>query len=159
MMKESKIIILLLPIIFLLNNGCSYQRINLPGQETFFLENINVEGESRPAFLIKRKINRFSDPSSQNRLKIDISLDKKRVIQEKNIQNKVTKYKISLITKLKVTNLSKGNTMNRVYNNHQIYNVDSKKYSSTINNAKEAESSLINLTVDQILEGLRFYLN
>lgn len=146
----------ILIIIFL--NDCTYQRINLPNQKRFFIQEINISGDSRSAFIIKKKINRFSNKESKNRIILNIKLDKSREIQEKNIQNKITKYKVKLSAEVRIKELKKENTIVRLYTSEINYDVDDQ-YSSTVNNAKNADKELINLIVSKILDELRIYYN
>ncbi len=143
--------------IIILLSGCTYQRINLPDQKSFFIQEINVSGDSRSAFIIKKKINRFSNIESQNKIVLDIELTKRREIQEKNIQNKITKYKVKLSAKVEIKELN-NSKLSRFYSNERIYDV-AEQYSTTVNNAKNADKELIDLIVDQILDELKIYFN
>ena len=87
--------ILLIPLfVILLTSSCSYQKMNSVDQKKFYIQEFEVTGDPREAFIIQKKIQRFSNKDSENRIKILIDLTKNKVIQEKNIQNKVTKYNI-----------------------------------------------------------------
>ena len=119
---------------------------------------MNISGDSRSAFIIKKKINRFSNKESKNRIILNIKLDKSREIQEKNIQNKITKYKVRLSAEVRIKELKKENTIVRLYTSEINYDVDDQ-YSSTVNNAKNADKELINLIVSKILDELRIYYN
>jgi|TARA_Y100000741_G_C18044850_1_gene473899 predicted PilT family ATPase len=143
--------------IIILLSGCTYQRINLPDQKSFFIQEINVSGDSRSAFIIKKKINRFSNIESQNKIVLDIELTKRREIQEKNIQNKITKYKVKLSAKVEIKELN-NSKLSRFYSNERIYDV-AEQYSTTVNNAKNVDKELIDLIVDQILDELKIYFN
>ena len=147
-------------IIFILAlvNACTYQRINLPDQKRFFIQEINVSGDSRSAFIIKKKINRFSNVESKNKIIINIGLDKIRDIEEKNIQNKITKYKVKLSAQVEIKELLNNNTLKRFYSNEKVYDV-AEQYSTTVNNAKNADKELIDSLVDQILDELKIYYN
>jgi predicted PilT family ATPase len=143
--------------ITILLSACTYQRINLPDQKSFFIQEINVSGDSRSAFIIKKKINRFSNIESQNKIVLDIELTKRREIQEKNIQNKITKYKVKLSAKVEIKELN-NSKLSRFYSNERIYDV-AEQYSTTVNNAKNVDKELIDLIVDQILDELKIYFN
>ena len=66
-------------------------------------------GDTRETFIIQKKIQRFSNSESKNRIKVFISLKKNKTIKEKNIQNKVTKYNISLSAEVKIIDLNTTN--------------------------------------------------
>ena len=138
-------------------NSCSYQKMN-PSVQQFAIDEIQVNGNERTSFLIERKIKRFSQKGSSNKLAIIINLSKKKDIHEKNIQNKVTKYKLTLRAETNIKNLKNLDVIKRSYSSNTIYNVESK-YTDTLNNEKEANSRLIDLIVSQLLDELKINYN
>ena len=152
-----KIIIFSLISLFLLN-ACTYKKINSQNQKKFNIQEINVNGDGRTAFLIKKKVNRYSNSDSNNKIKITIELSKSSDIEEKNIQNKATKYKVSLSANVIVIELNSGRELNRTFNSSQTYNVE-EKYSNTLNNMRYANNALIDVLTNEIIEQLRIYFN
>ena len=152
-----KIIIFSLISLFLLN-ACTYKKINSQNQKKFNIQEINVNGDGRTAFLIKKKVNRYSNSESNNNIIITIELSKSSDIEEKNIQNKATKYKVSLSANVIVIELNSGRELNRTYNSSQTYNVE-EKYSNTLNNMRDANNALIDVLTNEIIEQLRIYFN
>ncbi len=150
--------ILSLTFIIAMLFGCTYQRINLPDQKRFYIQEINITGENRSAFIVKKKINRFSNVDSINKIILNIDLNKTREIQEKNIQNKITKYKTKLSAQVEIKELLNDNVLKRFYSSEKVYDV-AEQYSATVNNAKNADKELIDLLVDQILDELKIYYN
>ncbi len=153
-----KNILVIISLSLLFFNQCSYERINSPEKKRFFIQEINIEGNNKTAFIIKKKIMRFSNAEGKNKIILNINLDQGKEIQEKNIQNKVTKYKISLTAKTVIKDLLKGSEIQRTYVSSSEYNVE-KRYSDTVNNLKEANKALIEIILDQILDDLRIYYN
>tara|TARA_A100001011_G_C14101149_1_gene752845 strand:+ start:335 stop:808 length:474 start_codon:yes stop_codon:yes gene_type:complete len=149
------IIITPLLILFLISS-CSYQKMNSVDQKKFNIKEFEVTGDSRESFVIKKKIQRFSNKNSENKIKILIELKKNKSIKEKNIQNKVTKYNVSLSANVKIIELDTNKEIKRSFAANEIYNVEDS-YSNTINNSKEANNSLIERIVDEILDQLRIY--
>ena len=152
-----KIIIFSLIPLFLLN-ACTYKKINSQNQKKFNIQEINVNGDGRTAFLIKKKVNRYSNTDSDNKIKITIELSKSSDIEEKNIKNKATKYKVSLTANVIVSELNSGRELNRTFNSSQTYNVE-EKYSNTLNNMRDANNALIDVLTNEIIEQLRIYFN
>ena len=152
-----KIIIFSLIQLFLLN-ACTYKKINSQNQKKFNIQEINVNGDGRTAFLIKKKVNRYSNTDSDNKIKITIELSKSSDIEEKNIKNKATKYKVSLTANVIVSELNSGRELNRTFNSSQTYNVE-EKYSNTLNNMRDANNALIDVLTNEIIEQLRIYFN
>ena len=149
--------ILVLIIVLTSLSSCGYQKISISEQK-FTIEEIEVKGDKRASFLIKRKIERFSREDGLNKLAISINLGTKKHIHEKNIQNKVTKYKLSLTAETKIKDLKTFEVIKRSYSSNIIYNVDSR-YTDTVKNEKEAKSELIDLIVNQLLDELKINFN
>ncbi len=143
-------------VILLLISSCSYQKMNSQDQKKFYIQEFDISGDSRTSFIIQKKIQRFSNEDSENRIKLLVVLDKNKTIQEKNIQNKVTKYSLTLSAKVKIIELNSTNEINRTFTARRIYNVEDN-YSATINNSKDANNSLIDIIVGEILDQLRIY--
>ena len=156
-MKEMVKSILVFIIIFLSFSSCGYQKVNNSNQ-MFSIEEIQVNGDKRTSFLIKRKIERFSHEKGLNKLAITINLSTKKDIHEKNIQNKITKYKLSLTAETKIKNLKTLEVFKRSYSSNIIYNVDTR-YTDTVKNEKEAKSELIDLIINQLLDELKINYN
>lgn len=155
-MNKIKSIILTPLIIIILISSCSYQKMNSTDQKKFHIKEFEINGDTRESFVIQKKIQRFSNKESSNKIKILINLKKNKAIKEKNIQNKVTKYNISLSADVKIVDLNTTNEVKRSFNAVQTYNVEDS-YSSTVNNSKDANNLLIDKIVDEILDQLRIY--
>tara|TARA_B100000579_G_scaffold386842_1_gene358849 strand:- start:2291 stop:2764 length:474 start_codon:yes stop_codon:yes gene_type:complete len=155
-MNLVKSIVLTPLIVILLTNSCSYQKMNSADQKKFHIKEFEINGGTRESFIIQKKIQRFSNNESSNKIKILINLKKNKTIKEKNIQNKVTKYNLSLSAEVKIIDLNTSNEVKRSFNAIQTYNVDDS-YSNTVNNSKDANNLLIDEIVDEILDQLRIY--
>ena len=147
-------IINLFLVIIILTSSCAYKKMNSSDNKKFHIQNIEITGDKRTSFIIKKKINRFSNSESVNKINIFIELEKERKIQEKDIRNKVTKYKLLINANLRVSDIKSGKELNRTFSSNQTYIVDSN-YSNTVNNLKEANNLLIETIVNEILDQLR----
>ena len=148
--------IIIASVILLSISSCSYQKMNSQDQKKFYIQEFDISGDTRTSFIIQKKIQRFSNKDSNNRIKLLVVLDKNKTIQEKNIQNKVTKYSLTLSARVKIIELNSTNEINRTFTARRIYNVEDN-YSATINNSKDANNSLIDIIVGEILDQLRIY--
>ena len=68
----------------------------------------------------------------------------------------MTKYNLELSADVKIIDLNTNREIQRVYKANQTYNVEDS-YSNTVNNSKEANNSLIDTIVNEILDQLRIY--
>ena len=136
--------------------ACSYQKMNSIDQKKFFIQEFEINGDTRESFVIQKKIKRFSNKDSANKIKILINLTKGKTIKEKSIQNKVTKYNLSLSADVKIIELNTAKEIKRTFVANQTYDVDDN-YSNTVNNLKAASNTLIDRIIDEILDQLRIY--
>ena len=155
-MKNIQFIIIFLFLILITTVSCSYQKMNSIDQKKFHIKEFEVIGDKKESFLIQKKIQRFSNDDSSNKIKILIELKKSKTIQEKNIQNKVIKYNLSLSAEVKIIDLNTTTELKRSFSAVETYNVD-ESYSNTVNNSKEANNSLIDKIANEILDQLRIY--
>ena len=144
--------------IVLLTNSCSYQKMNSVDQKKFDIKEFEVIGDARESFIVQKKIQRFSNKNSDNKVKLLVKLKKNKTIQEKNIQNKVTKYNLTLSANVVIIDLNTTKEVKRKFTASQVYNVDDS-YSDTVENFKDANNSLIDKIIDEILDQLRIYYN
>ena len=154
-MKKIKLLLILV-FLMLLNSSCSYKKMNSVDQKKFDIQDFEISGGATETFIIQKKIQRFSNKKSENKIKLIIDLKKNETIKEKNIQNKVTKYNIELSADVKIIDLNKANEILRTFSANQIYSVEDS-YSNTVNNSKEANNSLIEKIANEILDQLRIY--
>tara|TARA_A100001011_G_C14167657_1_gene781041 strand:+ start:303 stop:773 length:471 start_codon:yes stop_codon:yes gene_type:complete len=154
-MKIIKLIIFV-PFLILLISSCSYQKMNSIDQKKFHIQEFEISGDKRDSFVIQKKILRFSNENSINKIKILINLKRNKSIKEKNIQNKVVKYDLTLMAEVTIIELNTTKEIKRVFTANETYNVDDS-YSNTVNNSKAANNSLIDRIVDEILDQLRIY--
>ena len=145
-------------IILILLTSCSYQNMNSKDQKKFNVQEFDITGDNRASFIIQKKIQRFSNENSENRIKLSIELNKNKSIHEKNIQNKVTKYSLTLSANVRIIELNSAKEMRRNFTAKRIYDVQDN-YSDTVNNLKEANNTLINIISDEILDQLRIYFS
>ena len=154
-MKKIKLLFILV-FLMVFNSSCSYKKMNSVDQKRFDIQDFEISGGATETFIMQKKIQRFSNKKSENKIKLIIDLKKNETIKEKNIQNKVTKYNIELSADVKIIDLNKANEMLRTFSANQIYSVEDS-YSNTVNNSKEANNSLIEKIANEILDQLRIY--
>ena len=156
MNKIRTVVIIPFLIVIFFVTACSYQKMNSIDQKKIFIQEFEINGDTRESFVIQKKIKRFSNKDSANKIKIYINLTKGKTIKEKNIQNKVTKYNLSLSADVKIVELNTAREIKRTFVANQTYDVDDN-YSNTVNNLKAASNTLIDRIIDEILDQLRIY--
>ena len=125
---------------------------------SFSIQDIKTSGDKRINFKIKNNLLNYTKKDSQNILIINLNTKKTKNIKEKNIQNEITKYEISLDVSLEF-NLINEDTNYKIdlSNNGDYLVVDS--YSTTLNNEKKIIDDLIENISEKILRRISLKLN
>jgi hypothetical protein len=137
-------------ILFLVTN-CGFEVVNLAGN--FNITEIETTGNKAINFKLKNKLKFSSKNETTNSLKVNIQTKKDKVIKEKNINNKITKYEINITSKVEFVNLKSNFKNSFIVSKNGDYNVSSK-YSDTLNNEKNLIDLLINDLSEEIIERL-----
>lgn len=136
-------------IIFLLINNCGFKIVNKSEIYKFDINEIIATGDNRINFKIKNKLI-FSSEKNEKKL-VDIYLDtnKSKEVKEKNINNEITKYQISIASTVKVIELVSGNEIFFNIVKTGDFSVASQ-YSQTLANEKK----LIDVLTDDVTENI-----
>ena len=145
MMKISKSIFLLLIFLFILS--CGFKPIKFAELSNFDIANIETSGDKRVNYIIKKNLLMYSKNNQERLITININSNKTKVIKEKNINNEITKYEISI-----TANISFKIIENEKYQNFIIKQVGdfdmANQYSQSLNNEKK----LIELLSEKIAQ-------
>jgi len=122
-----------------------------------FLKNIeiseaNITGDKRIAYLLRNKLKTRNSNGSRT-IKLNIEIKKLKEIKEKNIQNEITKYEITIITDVKFDLIGGNKSEEFTVSKKNIFNV-ANQYSGTLNNEKNLVKNLVNEIADDIIENL-----
>ena len=86
----------------------------------FNILEINAEGDKKISYALKNRIKINNSDLNKNFIKINIDSKKVKLIKEKNIQNKITKYEIKIVSNVKYMilpeNITKILTINKAAN-------------------------------------------
>ena len=118
---------------------------------------INVTGDKRVAYLIRNKLNTGNQSGSKS-IKLDINTKKIKNIKEKNIQNEITKYEITISTEISFYLLENGLSGKFSISKNGDYFIEDK-YSDTLNNEKKLVKNLVNDISEQILRNLQIKID
>ena len=136
-------------IIFLLTNNCGFKIVNNSEIYKFDVNEIIATGDNKINFKIKNKLI-FSSKKNEKKL-VDIYLDtnKSKEVKEKNSNNEITKYQISITSTVRVTELVSENEIFFNIEKTGDYSVASQ-YSQTLANEKK----LIDVLTDDVTENI-----
>ena len=136
-------------IIFLLINNCGFKIVNNNEIYKFDVNEIIATGDNKINFKIKNKLI-FSSKKNEKKL-VDIYLDtnKSKEVKEKNSNNEITKYQISIASTVRVKELVSENEIFFNIEKTGDYSVASQ-YSQTLANEKK----LIDVLTDDVTENI-----
>lgn len=142
--------------VFFFLSGCGFTVLN---QQRFFnIEDLQIAGEKRIAFILKNDLN--IKPIKNNLpINLKINAEKEINVKEKNNKNEITKYEITLIAKVEYS-LVKTNDQKYefVVKNKSEYSVASQ-HSNTLRNEKLATDLLAEDLSNKILDRIGAKIN
>ena len=116
----------------------------------FNILEINAEGDKKISYALKNRIKINNSDLNKNFIKINIDSEKVKLIKEKNIQNKITKYEIKIVSNVKYMILPENITKILTINKAANFNVADNNV-ETLNNEKKLIDNLIDEMADEIL--------
>lgn len=157
-MKNNNLKIILIAGFFFLS-GCGFKVLDRAQLKSFQIQEIVTKGDTKINFLIKNNLmNNFSKSEANKSIILDIKSSKEKTIKEKNIKNQITKYKISLLTEVKIDFIGAG--LNKKFN---IYTDGSYEiaasHATTINNQNNLEKVIAKRTSEKIIKELILLIN
>ncbi len=155
-MRKILIIFLLFAIIPL--SSCGYKIINKNSSNDYFVEEIKISGDKRIGYILKNEIILNSKKSAENRINVNLKIDKKKKIKEKNISNKITKYTVSLNIILSFKKNNETEIVNTAFKRSVDYDVVTN-HSDTLNNERKSQKILTDQIAKDILNYLNLYFN
>lgn len=141
--------------LFLLSS-CGFKVVTNTNNYKF--DDIYISGDKRVNYTLKNKLISSSNPESINVIKLNIFTNKEKIIKEKNISNKVTKYEIKINAKVDFSFIKNSIKDNLTIVKTGFYDVGTR-YSETLNNEKKLTNLLIDSLAKEIIKNLNIKLN
>ena len=147
---KKKINLLIIILSCLLITNCGFKIVDQSKLNNFKIQDIIATGEKRINYKLKNKLLTNSNKTSVRSIIIELATSKIKTINEKNIENEITKYKLEIIVKVKFydTGNKKINNFTEVESGDYLV---TKQYSQTLNN----ENKLIEILTGKIAENIR----
>ena len=146
------ILIIITLTIFLF--GCGYSVVNRSTQNNYTITEISTSGEKRINYNIKNKLMLNTSEISNNSLSLILDTKKERKVKDKNTNNEITSYQLSITTNVSYIVLGNVNKDTFTVNQSGDYKVSTQRL-NTLNNEKKLIETLTNNIVDQIFNKLR----
>ena len=145
-----KLIYLISLIIVFLMTGCGFKVVNQSNLTDFKIANISTLGDNRIGYRVKNKLLSYPKIDGKKLITLEIDLNRKKVIKEKNIKNETTKFEISISAVVQYRSDENGRFE---ISKKGDYNVASQ-YSQTLTNEKKLVKTLSESIAENIIEEL-----
>ena len=147
---SKKILIILIPILLF---SCGFKPLKQKSNNQIFLQNLNIVGEQRIAYMLKNNVLLISDKDSNSKYDGVIKLVKQKNSKIKDSSGSTTRYNVTLSASLELTNQENKNKIQKVFVRSADYNI-ANIHSDTINN----ENSTIRNITQQLSDDITNYI-
>ena len=151
-----KIIIISFLSVFLVS--CGYSVVNKSLKSNYNIAEITTSGEKRINYNIKSKLLFNVSETSKNLITISIDTVKRRTIKDKNINNEITSYQVSITTQVSFGLVGKISRNNFTIIQTGDYKVSDQRL-NTLNNEKKIVEILTDNIVEKIFAKLKDEIN
>jgi len=148
--------IILISTALLIFSSCGYKNVNLQNENNISINEIKISGNKKIGYILKNEILLISSNQGNNKLNLNLKIDKTKTINDKNTSGKIIKYDLNLNVDIFIENLNNSKTTNKNFFKSVSFDV-SKKHSDTINNEKNNTKNLTNQMAEEIINYLRIY--
>ena len=132
--------------------SCGFKVVDQNYLKNIEISETNITGDKRVAYLLRNKLKTRNSDGSRS-IKLNIEIKKIKQIKEKDIQNEVTKYEITIITDVKFDLIEENKSEEFTVTKKNNFSV-ANQYSGTLNNEKNLVKNLVNEIADDIIENL-----
>ena len=144
--------IIITSLLLFIITACGYKVIDQNYSKKINIVETNITGDKRIAYLIRNKFVK-SDKINNKSVKLDLVIKKIKQIEEKNISNEITKYKVIISVKVNFYIIEDNKSDEFSISKNGIYNVN-ERYSETLNNEKTLIKNIVNSISDKIIKTL-----
>ena len=151
--------IFIISLLFLVLTQCGFKVLDKSELKKYKISLIETTGDKKINFLIKNDLmSNIQNNISNEEIVIKINSEKNKAIKEKNINNQITKYEISLNTQVEVIFIKENLNKLMSFNISGDYDVGDN-HSTTINNQNNLERLLTSKISAQIINKLSLIVN
>ena len=149
-MKKS---ILKFIMILLITTSCGFKVVNQFEEINFSIANITSSGDKKVSYIIKNKLSFKLGSKKEKSINLNINTKKNKTIKEKNINNEITKYQISITANIETIESNSTNIKTFTVQEIGSYSV-AKQYSQSSSNEKKLTKTLSESLANKILNQL-----
>ena len=147
-----KIKIITTSIFLFIITACGYNVVDQNYSKKINIVETNITGDKTIAYLIRNKFFK-GDKTNNKSVKLDLIIKKIKQIEEKNINNEITKYKVIISVKVNFYLIEDNKSDEFLISKDGIFKV-SERYSETLNSEKKLIKNIVNSISDKIIKTL-----
>ncbi len=138
--------------------GCGYKIVNKNFLNDYKISEIIVTGDRKISYLLENNLRFTNTNESSKNINIQVEVIKDKIVKEKNIQNQITKYQISVraIVKFEIPEIKKIDNFTIIENGE--FSVAARQRETLDNENKLIKNISSNLE-SEIIQNLRLKLN
>lgn len=121
----------ILIIASLISSGCGFKIDNPTSLSNFYISEIKTSGEKRINYKIKRKLSYFSKKVGKRSILVNLTTSKNKTVKERNKNNQITKYEISIVVNIEIKSLNQPKLTNFTITKVGDYNT-AEQHSATL---------------------------
>ena len=144
--------------LLVLLSSCGFKVVKQSEFINYEVAEVITIGDKKINFKIKNKILSSSKKNESKLIKVLVETKKKKSVKEKNIKNEVTKYKVEIVSKVTLGEISSDYSTEFISSKTGEYSV-STQYSQTLSNEKKIIKLLTENISDEILDKIINRLN
>jgi len=144
-------------IFLILLVSCGFKKINQNDNSAIYIQNIDIIGEKKISDLLKKNILFISKKDSKNKYDLKLKIDKTKTSKIKNAKGKVTRYSLSFMVNLVMTNINNQKNINKSFSRSGDYDV-AENHSQTINNEKNMVKNIIQQISNDIISFITLHV-
>ena len=152
MQKEFKLYLII--FISVMVSACGYSKLNKVDQMSYQIIEINLSGDKKIGFKLKNYLNLYAPKKSKNKIIMDLQIEKKISLKEKNEAGNVSKREILINVNLLIKNEKNNSKKKRLFAIKDDYSVKINRSETII-----VERKVVDNLTQKMGEEIRNFLN
>ena len=154
---KKKIQIILILLISTLLISCGYKKVVQNNEPILYINEISIEGgNKRLEYLVKNEILLISKKNAENKININLKLNKSKIGKIKDKSGKVTRYTIELAADLSIKKINDTKLISKSFNKSGDFDIATNHF-DTLNKENSTTENIAKEITEEITRYLIFY--
>lgn len=154
---KKKIQIVLILLISTLLISCGYKKVAQNNEPIIYINEFSIEGgNKRLAYLVKNEILLISKKNAENKININLKLNKSKIGKIKDKSGKVTRYTIELAADLSIKKINDTKLISKSFNKSGDFDIATNHF-DTLNKENSTTENIAKEITEEITRYLIFY--